>query len=186
MKNLVFQNFWFEIPSILIKIQGFQSNTRYFDWNTRFFIFDTRFFENMWQSYSIGYDAHLSNYIFGRLYHIILLLFLAKPYLAKKERIICRKNKTSSTGSGYEEFTKCTTDAAANSIIADVNSTDDMYGKTQLMNNSIGDVIAREFWDHRSCKKLRETTRRKMKKKKKIKKKISNKFAIFNLVIYFS
>ena len=61
-----------------------------------------------------------------------------------------------------------------------------MYGKTQLMNNSTGDVIAREFWDHRSCEKLRETTRRKMKKKKKIKKKISNKFAIFNLVIYFS
>ena len=59
-----------------------------------------------------------------------------------------------------------------------------MYGKTQLMNNSTGDVIAREFWDHRSFEKLRETTRRKMKKKKKIKK-ISNKFAIFNLVIHY-
>ena len=110
----------------------------------------------MWQSYSIRYDAHLSNYIFGRLYYIILLLFL------EKECIICRKNKTSSTGSGYEEFTKCTTDAAANSIITHVNSTDDMYGKTQLMNYSTGDVIAREFWDHRSCKKLRV---RKWKKK---------------------
>ena len=94
----------------------------------------------MWQSYSVRYDAHLSNYIFGRY---SLLLFLAKPYLAKKkECIICRKNKTSSTGSRYDELTKCTADAAANSIITHYNKTDDIYGKTQLMNYSTGDVIA--------------------------------------------
>ena len=58
---------------------------------------------------------------------------------------MCRKNKTSSTGSGYQELTKCTTDVPANSIIAHVNNTDDMYGKTQLMNYSTGDVIALEF-----------------------------------------
>ena len=40
--------------------------------------------------------------------------------------------------------------------------------KTQLMNYSTGDVIAREFWYHRSC--LREITRQKIKKMKKIKK----------------
>ena len=77
--------------------------------------------------HSIRYNAHLPNHIFSRY---SLLLFLAKPYLAKKECIICRKNKTSSTGSGYEELKKCTTDAAANSIITHVNNTDDLYGKT--------------------------------------------------------
>ena len=71
----------------------------------------------MWQWYSIRYDAYLSGYIFGRY---SLLLLLAKPYPAKKEYIICRKNKTSSTGSGFEELTKCTTDDAANSIITHV------------------------------------------------------------------
>ena len=65
------------------------------------------------------------------------------------------------TGSGYEEFTKCTTDAAASSIITHVNNTDDAYAKTQLMNYSTGDVIAREFLYHRSC--LREITRPKLK-----------------------
>ena len=112
--------------------------------------------------HSIRYNAHLSNHIFGRY---SLLLFLAKPYLAKKECIICRKNKSSSTGSGYEELTKCTTDAAANSIIGHVNNTDDLYGKIQLMNYSTGDAIAQEFWYHRSC--LRELCVRKSKKKKK-------------------
>ena len=59
MKNLIFRNFWFEIPSISIyliflwKSKVFDRSTRYFDWNTRFFIWNTRFFENMWQSYSI-------------------------------------------------------------------------------------------------------------------------------------
>ena len=101
--------------------------------------------------------VHLSNCIFGRY---SLLMFLAKPYLAKKEYIICRKNKISSTGSGYEELTKCTTDAAANSIITHVNNTDDMYGKIQLMKYSNGDAIAGEFWYHRSC--LGEIMRQKM------------------------
>ena len=50
VKNLVFQNFWIEIPSISIEIHW---STRYFNWNTRFFIWNTRYFENMWQSYSI-------------------------------------------------------------------------------------------------------------------------------------
>ena len=80
----------------------------------------------MWQMHSIRYNAHLSNYIFGRY---SLWLFLAKPYLPKKECIICWKNKTSSTGSGYEELTKCSNDAAANSIITHVNNTDYLYGK---------------------------------------------------------
>ena len=119
----------------------------------------------MWQLDSIRYDAHLSNYIFGGC---SLLLFLGKPYLAKKERIICRKNKAWSKGSGYEELTKCTTDAAANSVITHVNYTDDLYRKTQLTVNSTGDVVAREFWHHHLC--LREITRQKMKKMKKIKK----------------
>ena len=119
----------------------------------------------MWQLDCIRYDAHLSNYIFGRY---SLLLFLGKPYLAKKECIICRKNKAWSKGSGYEELTKCTTDAAANSIIGHVNNTDDLYGKIQLMNYSTGDAIAQEFWHHHLC--LREITRQKMKKMKKIKK----------------
>ena len=110
--------------------------------------------------HSIRYNAHLSN---CTVLKYSLLLFLAKPYLAKKECIICRKNKTSSTGSGYEELTKCTTDAAANSIIGHVNNTDDLYGKTQLMNYSTGDVIAQEFWYHRSW--LRELCVRKSKKK---------------------
>ena len=70
--------------------------------------------------HSIRYNAHLSNHIFGRY---SLLQFLAKPHLGRKERIICRKNKTSLTGSGYKELTKCTTDAAANSIITHVNNT---------------------------------------------------------------
>ena len=48
-------------------------------------------------------------------------------------------------------MTKCTTDAAANSIITHVNNTDDMHGKIQLMKYSNGDVIAEEFWYHRSC-----------------------------------
>ena len=65
-------------------------------------------------------------------------------------------------------MTKCTTDAAANSVIAQVNYTDDLYGKTQLTINSTGDVVAREFWHHYLC--LREITRQKMKKMKKIKK----------------
>ena len=112
----------------------------------------------MWQILSIRYNAHLSNYIFGRY---SLLLFLAKPYLAKKESIICLKNKTSSTGSGCEELTKCTTDAAANSIITHVNKTDNLYGKTQLISYSTGDVIAPELWYHRSC--LWEITRQKIK-----------------------
>ena len=119
----------------------------------------------MWQLDCIRYDAHLSNYIFGRY---SLLLFLGKPYLAKKECIICRKNKAWSKGSGYEELTKCTTDAAANSVITHVNYTDDLYRKTQLTVNSTGDVVAREFWHHHLC--LREITRQKMKKMKKIKK----------------
>ena len=109
--------------------------------------------------HSVRYNTHLSSYIFGRY---SLLLLLAKPYLAKKGCIICRKNKTSSTGRGYEELAKCTADAAANSIITHVNNTDDLYGKTQLMNYSTGDVIAREFWYHRSC--LGEITRQKIKK----------------------
>ena len=113
----------------------------------------------MWQLDSIGYDAHLSNYIFGRC---SLLLFLGKPYLAKKECIICRKNKAWSKGSGYEELTKCTTDAAANSVITHFYYIDDLYGKTQLTINSTSDVVAREFWHHHSC--LREITRQKMKK----------------------
>ena len=110
--------------------------------------------------HSLRYNAHLSN---CTVLKYSLLLFLAKPYLAKKECIICRKNKTSSTGSGYKELTECTTDAAANSIITHVNNTDDLYGKTQLMSYSTGDVIAREFWYHRSC--LREITRQKIKKR---------------------
>ena len=60
-------------------------------------------------------------------------------------------------------MTKCTAGAAANSIITHVNNTDDMYGKTQLMNYSTGDVLAREFRYHRSC--LREIARPKLKKK---------------------
>ena len=76
------------------------------------------------------YGVHLSNCVLRRY---SLYLFLAKPNLAKKEYIICRKNKTSSTGSGYEELTKCV-DAAANSIITNGNNTDDMNGKTQVMN----------------------------------------------------
>ena len=44
-----------------------------------------------------------------------------------------------------------------------------MYGKTQLMNYSTGDIIARQFWYRRSC--LREITCHKIKKMKKIKKK---------------
>ena len=91
---------------------------------------------------------------------VFIFTILAKPYLAKKECIICRKNKTSSKGSGYEEFTKCTTDAAASSIITHVNSTDDTYAKTQLMDYCSGDVIAQEFMYHRSC--LREITRPKL------------------------
>ena len=69
------------------------------------------------------YGVHISNYLFGRY---SLLLFLAKPYLAKKECIIC---KTSSAGSGYKESTKCTSDADANSIITQVNSTVDCMEK---------------------------------------------------------
>ena len=116
--------------------------------------------------HSIRCNTHLSNHIFGRY---SLLLFLGKPYLAKKECIICQKNKTSSTGSGYKELTECTTDAAANSIITHVNNTDDLYGKTQLMNYSTSDIIAREFWYHRSC--LREITRQKIKKNEENKEK---------------
>ena len=65
MKNLIFQNFWFKIPSISIfpvllwKSKVFDQNTWYFDWNTRFFIWNTRYFENIWQSYSILFRTSL-------------------------------------------------------------------------------------------------------------------------------
>ena len=49
MKDLVFRNFWLEIPSILIKNQFAR-----FARNARFFIWNTRYFENIWQSYSIN------------------------------------------------------------------------------------------------------------------------------------
>ena len=51
----------------------------------------------------------------------------------------------SSTGSGYEELTKCTTDAAINSIITHVSNTDDMYGKIQVTKYCTGDSTARDF-----------------------------------------
>ena len=108
-----------------------------------------------------GYGVDLSNYIFDM--HSLYTHTPAKPCLAIKECIICRKKKTSSTGIRYEEFTKCTTDAAANSIITHVGNTDDMFVKIQLMNYSTGDVIAREFWYHLPC--LREIIRQKMRKK---------------------
>ena len=81
--------------------------------------------------------------------------------MQRKNALYVEKNRTSPTGSGYKEFTKCTTDAAS-SIITHVNNTDDAYAKAQLMNYSTGDVIAREFLYHRSC--LREITRPKLKK----------------------
>ena len=59
-------------------------------------------------------------------------------------------------------MTKCTTDAAANSIITHANNTDDMYGKAHLMNYTTNDIIAQAFWHHRSC--LREIMGQKMKK----------------------
>ena len=51
VKILVFQNFWFEIPSIRSKSKVY--SWRYFEWNTRIFIWNTGYFENMWQAYSI-------------------------------------------------------------------------------------------------------------------------------------
>ena len=53
------------------------------------------------------------------------------------------KYKISSTGS--EELTKCTTDAATNSIITHVSNTDDMYGKIQVTKYCTGDSTARDF-----------------------------------------
>ena len=41
VKNLVFQNFWFEIPNISIEAQCFWLKYWYFDWNTRFFLWIT-------------------------------------------------------------------------------------------------------------------------------------------------
>ena len=101
----------------------------------------------------------LSNYIFDM--HSLYTHTPAKPCLAIKEW---------TTGIRYKEFTKCTTDAAANSIITHVDNTDDMFVKIQLMNYSTGDVIAREFWYHLPC--LREIIRQKMRKNKDNKEKM--------------
>ena len=72
------------------------------------------------------------------------------------------KYKISSTGSGYEELTKCTTDAATNSIITHVSNTDDMDGKIQVTKYCTGDSTARGLWYHHSY--LREITPQKMRK----------------------
>ena len=93
----------------------------------------------------------LTSCILSYLNAFLSLSFLGSNILAKQECIICRKKKTSPKGSGYEKLTKCVTAGCAMAIINYVNSINDSYGKTQLMDYPAAVVIAKEFQYHRTC-----------------------------------
>ena len=99
---------------------------------------------------------HLPFYPFILLHTILfecfsLTFILGSNILAKQECIICRKKKTSPKGSGYENLTKCATAESTMAIINYVNSINDSYGKTQLMDYPVAVVIIKEFQYHRTC-----------------------------------
>lgn len=90
---------------------------------------------------------------------LYIFVFLGSTILAKNECIICQRNKTAHTGTGYEELIKCVTIEAAVTLIDYARNSDDQYVKTQLMNSGQDVVIAKEFKFHRTC--YRDITRAK-------------------------
>ena len=71
--------------------------------------------------------------------------------LAKKECLICQKNKTSSSGSDYEKLVKNTTDEGSHLLKSYAEMGKNEHMTVQLTSLSISQITATEFYYHRSC-----------------------------------
>ena len=71
--------------------------------------------------------------------------------LAKKECLICQKNKKSSSGSGYEKLVKNTTDEGSHLLKSYAEMGKNEHMTVQLTSLSISQIAATEFYYHRSC-----------------------------------
>lgn len=78
---------------------------------------------------------------------IINLCLLIDLILAKKECVFCKRQRTATKGSGYENLVKCVTNAAAETILTFGMNCD----VVELVGLNHSNVIAKEFHYHRSC-----------------------------------
>ena len=73
--------------------------------------------------------------------------------LARDECLLCQKNKTNKSGSGYESLATCVTAASATCLLDYGNNNIDEYASLQLVGLSVNEIVAKEFKYHRSCYK---------------------------------
>ena len=71
--------------------------------------------------------------------------------LAKKECLICQKNKTSSSGSSYEKLVKNTADECSHLLKSYVEMGKNEHMTVRLTSLSISQITATEFYYHRFC-----------------------------------
>ena len=69
------------------------------------------------------------------------------------EYIICQRDKTHTSSNRYEHLIKCTTETAAISLAAFAQESSSEYVKAQLYGLNIREIIAREFYYHRTCQR---------------------------------
>ena len=67
------------------------------------------------------------------------------------ECITCRSKKTAPGSSGYEDLTKCTRNSGSESLLLFAEESPDNHVRAQRSGLSVNDVLAREFFYHRSC-----------------------------------
>ena len=73
--------------------------------------------------------------------------------LASKKCVICQCQKTSEGGSGYEPIIKCITTSSAEVLNCFGKKLNNPYIQTQLANIFASEIIAKEFYFHRTCYK---------------------------------
>ena len=73
--------------------------------------------------------------------------------LAPAECVLCKKSKTKSSGSGYEVLVKCTTIASAETLLQVASNLNNDLLEVQFTGKSFSEIIAREYYYHRSCNK---------------------------------
>ena len=69
------------------------------------------------------------------------------------ECIICRSKKTEPGSSVYEDLTKCTKKSGSESLLLFAEESPDDCVRAQLLGMSVNDVLAREYFYHRSCQR---------------------------------
>ena len=80
--------------------------------------------------------------------------------LQPAECIVCRSNKTDASSGGYEKLIMCQTQAGDEFLALFCASTFDDCVKAQLTGLTQEDIIAQEFWYHRSCQSCINHTKR--------------------------